>query len=158
MRRSRGPLRAVADTNQFVSGTILRRGNAYALLTAWKQSRFALVTSTWQRREIDRVLRKPKLQQRFRVTRRDREAVLRRIDQTAEFVHPLPILPLPVRDPNDEKILGAALAARADFLVTEDNDLLVLAGDPRLGTLQILTVVRFLEVLADRAADDLPAG
>jgi putative PIN family toxin of toxin-antitoxin system len=154
MRRSSDPPRVVADTNRFVSGTILRRGNSFALLTAWQQGRFALVLSRWQRREIDRALRKPKLQQRFRNTRRERDAVLRRIDQTAEFVSPLPILPLTVRDANDEKILGAALAGQVDYLVTGDHDLLVLAGDPRLGTVQIVTVARFLETLDEGATHE----
>ena len=130
------PPRAVVDTNQFVSGTILLRGHPYLLLEAWRRDAFVVVSSLWQRREIERALRKPKLQQRYRVTRQERERLLRRLDRTAEFVAPLTTLPLPVRDAKDERILGTALAANADYLVTGDDDLLVLAGDPRLGTLQ----------------------
>jgi predicted nucleic acid-binding protein len=58
----------------------------------------------------------------------------------------------------DERILGAALAGNADFLVTGDEDLLVLAGDPRLGSLRIVTVAAFLAILGGLAptADELP--
>jgi hypothetical protein len=58
-----------------------------------------------------------------------------------------------VRDPKDEQILGTALASDADYLVTGDEDLLELAGDPRLGTLTIVTVVDFLAILYDGGVD-----
>ena len=61
-----------------------------------------------------------------------------------------PTLPIPVRDPKDEKILAAAIGGRAAFLVTGDKDLLVLRGHPDLGVLRIVTAVEFLAVRADR--------
>lgn len=70
--------------------------------------------------------------------------------ETASRVEPLPTLPLDVRDPKDRPILGAALRGAND-LVTGDNDPLVLAGDSRLGGLQIVTVAAFLAVLDARA-------
>lgn len=42
----------------------------------------------------------------------------------SEKVEPLPVYPYVCPDPNDFKILGTALAARAGRLVTEDKDLL----------------------------------
>ncbi|MGH2534243.1 MAG: putative toxin-antitoxin system toxin component, PIN family [Thermomicrobiales bacterium] len=50
------------------------------------------------------------------------------------------------RDPNDDKFLATALAAHADFLVTEDNDLLVL-GDYQ--GVRIVDARTFLSLLAD---------
>jgi len=41
---------------------------------------------------------------------------------------PLPAFPVPCRDEDDEKFLHLALTAEADFLVTGDQDLLVLRG------------------------------
>jgi predicted nucleic acid-binding protein len=93
------------------------------------------------------------MQVRYRVSRRDRERVLRRLDRSAEWVLPLVNLPLPVRDPKDERVLGTALAVNADYLETGDDDLLVLAGDPRLGDLTIVTVVAFLAILRERSDD-----
>jgi putative PIN family toxin of toxin-antitoxin system len=50
--------------------------------------------------------------------------------------------PLPTcRDPDDQKFLEAALAARADFLVTKDEALLELA--PRVSQFRILTPPQF---------------
>jgi predicted nucleic acid-binding protein len=53
-----------------------------------------------------------------------------------------------VRDTDDAIILGTALAADADVLVTGDKDLLVFAGDERLGRLSIATPTQFLALLA----------
>lgn len=153
MTRNDAPPRAVVDTNQFVSGTIVSRGHAFVLLESWRRGAFVVVTSLWQRREIARALRKPKLQQRYRVTRRSREQILRRLDQTAEWVTPLEDLPLPIRDRNDDRILGTALAANVEYLVTGDDDLLVLADDPRLGALKIVRAAEFLLVIEGRAAE-----
>jgi predicted nucleic acid-binding protein len=55
--------------------------------------------------------------------------------------------PILVRDHLDQKFLDAALTGRADFLVTGDNDLLVHAGDPRLGALRIVAARAFLEAI-----------
>lgn len=113
-----------------------------------------MASSLWQRREIERALRKPKLPQRYRVTRQDRERLLRRLDRSAEFVAPLTTLPVPVRDAKEERILGTALAANADYLVTGDDDPLALTGDPRLGTLRIVTVADFMGILAEITPED----
>jgi putative PIN family toxin of toxin-antitoxin system len=49
------------------------------------------------------------------------------------------------RDPDDDRVIACALAARADFLVTGDDDLLVL-GD--IDTLRIVTPNELLAMLA----------
>jgi uncharacterized protein len=48
------------------------------------------------------------------------------------------------RDPKDDTFLATAVAARADYVVTEDNDLLVLGAHQGI---QIVTAGRFLAVL-----------
>lgn len=48
------------------------------------------------------------------------------------------------RDPEDDKFLACALAAGADYIVTEDKDLLVLDG---YGGLRIITPTAFAAVL-----------
>jgi len=56
-------------------------------------------------------------------------------------------LPVEVRDPKDEMILASALGGKADYLVTGDDDILVLQDDARLGKLQIVTARAFLNLL-----------
>jgi putative PIN family toxin of toxin-antitoxin system len=65
----------------------------------------------------------------------------------ATRVVPSSSIPLPVRDEKDKPILATATGGNADYLVTGDLDLLVLRDDPRIGSLQIVTVNQFLEKL-----------
>ncbi len=65
----------------------------------------------------------------------------------APHIEPTSTLPVPVRDPKDEHILASGLGGNADYLITGDEDLLVLRYDKRLGTLRIVTVTEFLPLL-----------
>jgi predicted nucleic acid-binding protein len=79
----------------------------------------------------------------------DIAAFFRFIDRHAVSVTPFDVqeLPLLVRDPMDNDLLAAALGGQADHLVSGDNDLLVLAGDSRLGRLQIVNPRQFLNII-----------
>ena len=72
----------------------------------------------------------------------DREAVIRVIE-AATYVEP-EHTPAVSRDPKDDKFLAAAMAATADYLVSEDNDLLVLGT---YNATEIVTAAAFLRVL-----------
>jgi predicted nucleic acid-binding protein len=39
------PVRATVDTNVFISGSIIKRGNPYLVLEAWRNRLFLLVSS-----------------------------------------------------------------------------------------------------------------
>jgi predicted nucleic acid-binding protein len=62
------PLRVSIDTNQFVSATILKRGYPFALIEEWRTGRFELITSLYQRNEIERVLSTPRTIAKYGVT------------------------------------------------------------------------------------------
>ena len=141
------PLRVSVDTNQFFSATILKRGHPFLLIEAWRQDRYQLLISDYQRLEIDRALRKPETRVKYGVTDADRDDILAAVDEKSVWVAPREAVPLPIRDPKDEPILAAALGGDADYLVTGDDDLLVLDGDPRLGKLRIVTAREFLHIL-----------
>jgi len=147
MKRGSVPLKVSVDTNQFFSAAILKRGHPYLLVEAWRRDRFQLIVGNCQRQEIERALRKPETLLKYGVTDAEREDILGAIDERALPVTPLESIPLAVRDPKDELILAAALGGGADYLVTGDADLLVLDGDPRLGSLRIVTARAFLDIL-----------
>lgn len=73
------------------------------------------------------------------------------IDQlraTSEELSPLSYPPeLVSRDPKDDYLLASAQRGHADYLVTGDKDLLVLAGDPF--PFRIVSPAAFLAVLED---------
>ena len=60
---------------------------------------------------------------------------------------PVPLPPETCRDPDDTKVLGLAVASRADVIVTGDEDLLVLE---RYQGIPILNPRSFSEMIRDR--------
>jgi putative PIN family toxin of toxin-antitoxin system len=116
------------------------------LLRALRSARFRLITSAQQRRELERALRRPRIA-KYGVGQTEIASLLRLLQRRSDVIVPLDRPPLPLRDPNDAHILGIAAHGRADYIVTGDKDLLVLADDPRLGALRIVTVAQFLAIL-----------
>jgi uncharacterized protein len=77
--------------------------------------------------ELLRVLAYPK----FRLTDDDRETLLGEYlpyAEVAHLPHPRPSVPIDCRDRDDVVFLHLALASQADFLISGDRDLTVLAG------------------------------
>jgi predicted nucleic acid-binding protein len=73
-------------------------------------------------------------------------------DAIALKAHVLPSLgPIPsyTRDPKDDKFVACALAGDVEYLVTVDQDLLVLGS---LAAIQIMTPHEFVTLLRDREA------
>jgi len=79
----------------------------------------------------------------------DREAVIRVIE-AATYVEP-EHTPAVSRDPKDDKFLAAAMAATADYLVSEDNDLLVLGAYEGI---RIVDAATFLTILETESGPD----
>jgi uncharacterized protein len=99
--------------------------------------------------EILEVLARPELTTKFRaVAGLDLRSVLDLLIQ-AETVE-LGAIPAMSRDPKDDKFLATAVAAAADYLVTEDQDLLVLKEH---GGTKIVTAVTFLRLLEANRQD-----
>jgi len=144
----------VLDTNVLVSGTIVTQGPSAAILAAWRRGRFILLMSAWQRAELARVLARPRIVRKYELTEDRVAAFLLLLDTLTTPVEPLRTLPLGVRDPQDAPILGMALAGRATHIVTGDDDLLTLRGDPALGGVRIVPPRVFMDDLLAEGAGD----
>lgn len=142
------PVRVVIDTNVIVSGTIIPHGIPAAILNAWQARRVTLLMSAWQRAELARTLALPRIARKYHITDERLAATLLLVDTLIMHVEPLTVLPVTVRDRDDNPILGMALAGHAAYLVTGDRDLLTLAGHPALGSLQIVTPRDFAAITA----------
>jgi putative PIN family toxin of toxin-antitoxin system len=146
MRSQGGRVRAVVDTNLFVSGLILKQGHPYQLVEALRQGGFLLVLSDVLLEEYRRVLSRQRFAQRYGLTPQEVRDFLTLL-ATAQKATPQRRLPVRVRDIKDNKVLATALGGKAGYLVTGDEDLLTLDGHPKLPNLRILTVRAFLELL-----------
>ena len=137
-------IKAVVDTNLFVSGLISATGTPALLIDALRQDRFSLLSSAPLTAEVVEVLARPSLA-RYAFDPALTTFVRARV-ANAEQVVPLAPLPVTSRDPKDDKLLASALGG-ADYLVTGDGDLLVLADHPALGALRIVSARAFLGLL-----------
>ncbi len=117
---------AVVDTNILVSSVISDRGPLRRVFELWREARFTLVSSLGLLEEIGHVLRYPRIRQRYGLPESDILAFLHLLSTAATIVPPqtFPLRDLP--GPSDAKLFSAALAGRAEYLVTGDLQLLEL--------------------------------
>jgi uncharacterized protein len=66
------------------------------------------------------------LQQKIKLPSGVVDSIGELLREHAEMLNPIPIAPGVCRDPDDIKVLGLAVASKADYIVTGDKDLLVL--------------------------------
>lgn len=136
-------LSVVVDTNLFVSGLIIEKGYPFQLIEQLRKGAFIVITSPALRGELEDVLRRDKFT-KF-LSEQKIATFLDTYDVSSLTVNPKTRLPIKVRDPKDEKVLAAALSGKADFLITGDQDLLILFDNQKIGMLKIVTVKEFLE-------------
>src|SRR5581483_10448964 len=132
----------VFDTVVFVRSLLNPRSRWGRLVFEYHDS-YRLVVSTPVVGEMLDVLHRSGLQNKFSVLAgRDINWVLERIGR-AEIVE-IEEIPSVSRDRNDDKFLATALAAQADYIVSEDRDLLDLRGYQGI---QIVDTETFLGIL-----------
>jgi putative PIN family toxin of toxin-antitoxin system len=120
-------LRAVLDTNVYVSGTILSHGISFEILEAWRRQAYVLITSETIVAEIERVLHYPRIRDRYTVSDQDVERLVESLRADALVIPGDYEVSGVSPDPDDDKFLACALEARADCIVTGDPDLLDLS-------------------------------
>lgn len=148
--------RVVFDTVVFVRSLINPRGR-WGQLVFRHYARYRLVISPAIALEILDVLRRPAIARKFRALETlDVPRVIDLLSQ-AEVVE-VESIPAVSRDPNDDKFLATAVAGSASFLVTEDQDLLVLQEHEDVRIVDALTFLRVLEEHPDELVDGGRAG
>jgi len=145
MIRNKRNLSVVVDTNVFVSGLIVEKGLPHQLIKLLEEDLFILIISEKMRDELEEVLYRVKFSAFLSSTKLSK--FFRMIDIVSTVVSPHAIIPIEVRDPKDQEILATALGGRADYLVTGDEDLIVLKDANELGRLKIVGVKEFLKLL-----------
>jgi putative PIN family toxin of toxin-antitoxin system len=117
-------IRAVLDTNVLVSA-LLFAGPLNRLVSLWREGRFSLVVSGDILVEYLRVLAYPK----FGLAAEEVKFLIEEVVLPfAVTVNPRAAPPIVREDPADDKILHAAVAGRARFIVSGDGHLLALGA------------------------------
>lgn len=118
-------LRVVLDTNVLVSGLAYPGSIPGRIIAIWQQGGLDLVLSRYILDELARVL--PRLNHRLNWRPGDFEDFTDILAIRCDLVEPDALLEDKVRDAADLPVLGTFLAARADYLITGDRDLLALS-------------------------------
>ncbi len=133
-------MRAVLDTGVLVSGLIRKQGTTGEVLRVLREGRFTVIFTTPILVEIIDVLGRDPFRTKYHIEPEDITALVNLVRLRGELVVPKQAVTV-CRDAKDNKFLEAALAAKADVIVSGDEDLLVL--NP-LGDIPILRPAEFL--------------
>lgn len=115
-------MRVVLDTN-VVASAVLWGGTPRLLLQAARERRFELFTSTAMLAELTDILARRKFAKKIAASQRSIDQLVDGYAQLAALVRPAPT-PRIAPDPDDDVVIGTALAAKAEFIVTGDKPLL----------------------------------
>ncbi len=142
MTRAPRPPRVVIDTNLVLSALVFAQGRLTPLRHAWQGQRCQPLLSKATAAELIRVLAYPK----FKLTADEQQELLADYlpwCTTVRIPNPPPKTPL-CRDPYDLPFLQLAVAGKAEYLVSGDQDLLSLAGR---FVCPIISADQFIEVI-----------
>lgn len=142
MPRSKHFPRVVIDTNLALSALVFAQGRLSPLRLAWQGAHCQPLLSSVTATELIRVLAYPK----FKLTTEDQQELL------ADYLPYCSTVRMPVnppttpdcRDKFDLPFLQLAVAGKADYLVSGDQDLLSLAGQ---FVCPIITADQFIKTL-----------
>ncbi len=141
---------AVVDTNVWVSALINPHGAPAQIRSAFANGDFQVAISVPLLDEIAEVLSRPRIREKYGIT----EA------EISEFVRLLALRGVPVtpsgtlrvcRDPDDDVVLETALLAKAQCMVSRDDDIKRdrgLLDHMRSRGIRVLSVQQFLDYLS----------
>ena len=132
-------LRVVADTNVLVSAAIAK-GNEYPLLKEAKLGHIRLALSLQIIKELKGVLSRPK----FGFSNEQVESVVKHIISVSEIIITTSEIDVVRADPDDNRIIEAAIDGNADYIVSGDKDLLRLQ---KFRNIKIIPAAAFLRLI-----------
>ena len=128
-------IRAIIDTSVLIRYLIKPSAAIKELIEErWLGDEVQMVTALDLIAELEGVLKRDYIQTLIRTE--EGQALLDAITQKADILPPLGPVPAYTRDPKDDKFVACALVGDANYLITEDKDMLVLevVGDVRIVT------------------------
>ncbi|MCP3955823.1 MAG: putative toxin-antitoxin system toxin component, PIN family [Desulfobacterales bacterium] len=139
-------IRAVLDTNLFVSGLFSSYGSVAKLQQFWLSGAFELAVSEEILQEIGETLQKSYIQKQLHLKPEEIYGILELIREKAFVVTKDHYKTDRITDdPDDNKFLGCALEAKAYYVVSGDNHLLSLKHFHGIQIVDAKTFVREME-------------
>lgn len=119
-------MKIVLDSNVLLSGLASPWNSPGKIIAAWDNHSFDIVMSEFQLAEIARVMVYPKVRKLLKWDDGQIQAFIRQLCLRVEVVDIAGVFAQVPTDPNDSAILASLIAAKADFLISGDKDLLAL--------------------------------
>lgn len=116
-------MRVVLDTNVVISATLIRGGNEDRILRACRRGAFELVLSPPILEEMARALSYDRLRRARWMTDEEALELLQALAEESILLPGGPAAKIS-RDPEDDKLVAAAVEAGAEYAVTGDRGLL----------------------------------
>jgi putative PIN family toxin of toxin-antitoxin system len=136
-------VRVVLDTN-VVASAILWGGTPRALLQAARDKRIELFTSIAMLTELTDILGRRKFAKKIAASQRTIEQLIAGYAQLAAVVRPTPT-PRIAPDPDDDVVIGTALAAKAELIVTGDKPLLSVSEYQGVKVIGVAQAIELIE-------------
>jgi len=121
-------VRIVLDTNVVLSALLWRGTPHHSLATIGQRSSILLYSSTALLEELADVLTRPSATKRLALIGRSAREVLADFVEAIELVEPASVPRMVVGDVDDDQVIAAAIAARADLIVSGDRKHLLPLG------------------------------
>ena len=144
-------MRAVVDTNVIISAFLKANSVPGDVLLAWRRGEFELVTSGPLLAELWAVLIRGSIRKRTTYSRAQEIAAIVEFGEGALVVAPDLRLTVVASDPDDDRVLEAAVAGNADYIVSGDRDLLSLESYDGIA---IVSAAKFIAILSEVASPD----
>jgi putative PIN family toxin of toxin-antitoxin system len=137
---------AIVDTSVLVSAFLFPDSTPGRVVALADQGAYALHFSPIILEELKRSLRNPRLRKAYPYSDEQIDAWCAELHEIGSLIlRPPPDIDAVCRDPDDDHVIAAALAVKADTIVTGDKDLLVLG---EYQDIRILTARDFLDECA----------
>jgi uncharacterized protein len=143
-------MRAVLDTNVFISA-VISSGAPYRIYAAWLDGTFELVISPVLMAELQEILARPHISELLRWPPAHLDEFLSAFYHRGVWVDPTTMINRLTADPDDNRVLEAAVEGQADYIVTGDRHILDLETH---GGIEIVTPRRFLAILTREATNE----
>ena len=138
-------MKVVLDSGILVSAFLSPKGISADILRLAYQELFQLYLCEEIFQEVQRVLLKyPHIRDRYSFSNRQVAIFCQGLKDVVDIVTKLPSMKVVVNDPNDDMVVACAVKARANFIVSRDEDLL---GLKKYKGIKIVLPEEFIEVI-----------
>lgn len=138
-------LRVVVDTNVLVSGLFgIKNSPSSRILNAIRSQKIILVSSPLIIKEIGEVINRKRIIKLTKMSPKERKDFIDKLIERSDLTLGKQLSQMVGRDIKDDKFLACGIEGKADYIITGDEDLLVLK---KYQGLKIVAPREFLDIL-----------